>query len=168
MCLHASFISIFLQICQVVVKKVSYRVQSSFRISNNETETATTVMPSFNSVNLKCFPSRKHDEWLIFLQKFRSFLCMRKKPIFTQKAGQKGISFPDEDFGISTLPIYAQWRHFQMGLDTHDLLLIVWTFAILKCRVLEVWNIILQKWLVGREFYILLGVRCAMYINVYS
>ena len=78
LCLHASFISIFLQICQVVVKKVSYKVQSSFRISNNETETATTVMPSFNSVNLKCFPSRKHDEWLIFLQKFRSFLCMRK------------------------------------------------------------------------------------------
>ena len=58
LCLHASFISIFLQICQVVVKKVSYRVQSSFRISNNENETATTVMPSFNAVNLKCFPSR--------------------------------------------------------------------------------------------------------------
>ena len=74
---------------------------------------------------------------------FLSFAC--KKANLTQKASQKGISFPDEDFGISTLPIYAQWRHFQMGLDTHDLLLIVWTFAILKCRVLEVWNIILQK-----------------------
>ena len=74
---------------------------------------------------------------------FFSFAC--KKANLTQKDGQKGISFPDEDFGISTLPIYAQWRHFQMGLDTHDLLLIVWTFAILKCRVLEVWNIILQK-----------------------